>query len=83
MSDLLGCASKRAALGSLGIYASLCPQAFVPFIAKSLELALSLAEYFHDDVREEAYRAFAHILKAALLNYPSTGRPPLLMCSPV
>ena len=61
---------KAAALHALGCYAEQCPQAFEPFIEKTLELVLNAAVYFHEIVREEAYTALAQILKAAVHHYP-------------
>ena len=62
---------KAAATLALGSYAEETLVAFAPYLERSLEVVLGLADYFHEEVREQAYTALPCLLKSALAAFPN------------
>ncbi len=62
---------KAAAMMSIGIYAEVSLAAFAPYLEKALSLAADMSEYFHEDLREQAYTSLPSLLKACLAAYPA------------
>ncbi|KAK9828387.1 hypothetical protein WJX81_002836 [Elliptochloris bilobata] len=62
---------KAAASQALGIYAAEARAAFAPYIEEALATLIAMANYFHDDVRCQAYSSLAHLVPATAAAFPA------------
>ena len=62
---------KAAAMMAIGIYAEVSLAAFAPYLDEALRLAAGMSEYFHEDLREQAYTSMPSLLKACLAAFPA------------
>ena len=69
---------KAAATQALGLYAKATLELYGPHVERTLGVLQRMAAYFHDDVREQAYDALAHLLAATAKAFPSLAPGKLL-----
>ncbi|GFH07074.1 importin N-terminal domain-containing protein [Haematococcus lacustris] len=68
---------KAAALHALGLYAKHVPLGFQPYLGAALSLAARAANYFHEDVRCQAYEVLGQlVLSCHSCHPPPAGAPP-------
>ena len=65
---------KASACKALNCYASHCPRAFAPYIAKASELLGGMTDYMHEMVRVQAHLALAQTTIAALSINPEGAK---------
>lgn len=68
---------KASACEVLGIYAASAGAAFMPYIEQAVACVERMAQYFHGDVRQVAYRAMRGMVQATVAAFPAAapGQP--------
>lgn len=62
---------KASACEALGIYAANTGALFLPYLEQAVGCVERMAQYFHGDVRQVAYRAMRGMVQAAVAAFPS------------
>ena len=62
---------KASATQALGLYAEATGALYAPHIEETLNMLQKMANYFHSQVREQAYTSLPHLFVAALQAFPN------------